>query len=84
MTIHREESLEQDAHGAARMPTPDEIAQMTAEEAMLAGAAVDGVQIVHRRDRYPIPGTRAERRAEWAVSSAFIISFLAAIAFVHA
>jgi ubiquinol-cytochrome c reductase iron-sulfur subunit len=49
---------------------------------MFAGANQDGVQIVHRRDRFPIPGTKAEKRAELAVSLAFGISFLAAIAFI--
>jgi len=67
-----------------RMPTTDELDVMTAEEAMFAGATQDGVHIVHRRDRFPIPGSKAEKRAELAVSVAFGISFLAAIAFIVA
>jgi ubiquinol-cytochrome c reductase iron-sulfur subunit len=63
-------------------PTVDDLAGMTAEEAMIAGATQDGVEIVHRRDRFPIPGSRAERRAERAVAAAFAISFLAAVGFV--
>ena len=38
---------------------------------MLAGAETDGVHIVHRRDRFPIRGTKAEKRAERGVALAF-------------
>jgi hypothetical protein len=44
-------------------PSEEQIRQMTPEEAMIAGAAVDGVYIVHHRDRFPIRGTKAEKRA---------------------
>ena len=63
-------------------PTADELRNMTPEEAMLAGAEVDGVHIVHRRDRFPIRGTKAEKRAERGVALAFAVSGLAGIAFV--
>jgi ubiquinol-cytochrome c reductase iron-sulfur subunit len=62
--------------------TPDEIGELTAEEAMIVGAEADGIQIVHRRDRFPVPGTKAEKRAERAVSACFAISFLAAVGFI--
>ena len=39
-------------------PDVDELAAMTQEEQMIMGAAVEGVYIVHRRNRFPIPGTR--------------------------
>ena len=68
--------------GTPTGPTEEEIRQMTPEEAMLAGAEVDGVHIVHRRDRFPIRGTRAEKRAERGVALAFTISALAGVAFV--
>ncbi len=58
------------AIGLGQPPTEDELRQMTPEEAMVAGAEVDGVHIVHRRERFPIPGTKAERRVERAVASA--------------
>jgi ubiquinol-cytochrome c reductase iron-sulfur subunit len=57
---------------------------MTPEEAMRAGADVDGVHIVHRRDRFPVPGTNAEKRAERGVALAFMISGLAGIGFIVA
>ena len=48
-----------DAHAEPVVPTVAEIAAMNDEEAMIAGAAVDGVYIEHRRQRFPVPGTNA-------------------------
>ena len=55
---------------------------MTPEEAMIAGARVDGVHIVHRRDRFPVRGTNAEKRAERTVAFWFVLSGLGGIAFI--
>jgi ubiquinol-cytochrome c reductase iron-sulfur subunit len=63
-------------------PSEEQIRQMTPEEAMIAGAASDGVYISHRRDRFPIRGTKAEKRAERGVALAFTISALAGVAFI--
>ncbi|HLY33649.1 MAG TPA: Rieske 2Fe-2S domain-containing protein [Jatrophihabitantaceae bacterium] len=65
-------------------PTLDELREMTPEEQMIAGAATDGVYVVHRRDRFPIPGTNAEKRAERAVALCFVIAALAGVGFVVA
>ena len=62
----------------------DDLREMTPEEAMLAGAEADDVHIVHRRDRFPIRGTRAEKRAERAVAASFTVSALAGIGFIVA
>ncbi len=64
--------------------TADDIRKMTPEEAMLAGSEADGVHIVHRRDRFPIRGTKAEKRAERAVALTFAISALAGLGFIVA
>lgn len=69
-------------HGEASGPTVEELRQMTPEERMIAAAAHDGVYIVHRRDRFPIKGTKAEKRAERAVAACFGISALAGVAFI--
>ena len=69
-------------HSTTNVPGPDELREMSTEEAMLAGAEADGVHIVHRRQRFPIPGTRAERRAELGVSFMFGLAGLAGIAFI--
>jgi ubiquinol-cytochrome c reductase iron-sulfur subunit len=45
------------------------------------GSELDGVRIVHRRERFPVPGSKAERRAERAVALCFVIAFLGALAF---
>jgi len=71
-------------HGDAVVPDADELLTMTTEEQMIIGAASQGVHIVHRRNRFPIPGTKAEKRAERAVSAFFIIAALAGIGFIVA
>jgi ubiquinol-cytochrome c reductase iron-sulfur subunit len=60
----------------------EELRQMTPEEVMLAGAEADGVHIVHRRERFPVPGTKAEKRAERAVAAAFVIAALGGVGFI--
>lgn len=62
--------------------SPEELAELSTEEAMIVGAEADGVYIVHRRERFPIAGTRAERRAERTIAAVFLIGFLAAVAFI--
>ncbi|MCW2539745.1 MAG: Rieske (2Fe-2S) protein [Frankiales bacterium] len=64
------------------VPSADELAEMSTEEAMILGAEADGVHIVHRRERFPIAGTRAERRAERIIALTFLIGFLAAVGFI--
>jgi ubiquinol-cytochrome c reductase iron-sulfur subunit len=64
--------------------TSDELRAMSPEEQMLAGAEADGVHVVHRRNRFPIPGTKAEKRAERGVALCFLISALAGVGFVVA
>jgi ubiquinol-cytochrome c reductase iron-sulfur subunit len=51
---------------------------------MLAGTEADDVHVVHRRDRFPIRGTKAEKRAERGVALAFTISALGGVGFIVA
>jgi ubiquinol-cytochrome c reductase iron-sulfur subunit len=69
-------------HTPSDGPSAEELRNMTPEEVMLAGSEADGVHIIHRRDRFPVRGTRAEKRAERAVALAFAISGLSGVAFV--
>jgi len=69
-------------HDVAEPPTAEEIRAMTPEEAMIAGAEVDGIHIVHRRQRFPVRGTKAEKRAERAVAATFTLSGLCGLAFI--
>ncbi|MGI8665498.1 MAG: cytochrome bc1 complex Rieske iron-sulfur subunit [Jatrophihabitans sp.] len=62
--------------------TVEQAAELSNEEAMIAGAEVDGVYIVHRRERFPIAGTRGEQRAERTIAAVFLIGFLAALGFI--
>jgi ubiquinol-cytochrome c reductase iron-sulfur subunit len=72
------------SHPQGAGPSPDELREMSTEEAMLAGSEADDVHIVHRRDRFPIRGTRAEKRAERGVAIAFVIAALAGVGFIVA
>jgi ubiquinol-cytochrome c reductase iron-sulfur subunit len=69
-------------HGTAQRHTADELRAMTPEERMIAGAETDDIHIVHRRDRFPIRGTKAEKRAERGVAGCFIVAALAGVAFI--
>jgi ubiquinol-cytochrome c reductase iron-sulfur subunit len=60
----------------------EEILELTPEQRMIAAAEADGIHIVHRRERFPIPGTKAEKRAERAVSTLFLLSAAAGVAFI--
>jgi ubiquinol-cytochrome c reductase iron-sulfur subunit len=56
--------------------TPDQLATLAAN--------LDDVEIVHNARKFPIPGTRAEKRAERAVALWFVISALSGLAFLLA
>ena len=60
----------------------EEYRQLSLEEQAAEATELDGVQIVHRRERFPIPGTKGEKRAERAVAACFVLAFLGALAFV--
>ncbi|MDQ6936366.1 MAG: Rieske (2Fe-2S) protein [Actinomycetota bacterium] len=69
-------------HAAPDVPTVAELAEMDTEQAMIAGATADGVFVEHRRNRFPVPGTKTEKRAEMVVAGMFFSAFLAMVAFV--
>ena len=71
-------------HGTPKPLTAAEIREMTPEEATIAAAEADGIHIVHRRNRFPIPGTKAEKRSERAVALTFLISAASGIGFIVA
>jgi len=47
-----------------------------------AGAEADGVEIVHYRQRYVVPGTKLERRAERKVAFWLLMAFVGGIGFL--
>jgi ubiquinol-cytochrome c reductase iron-sulfur subunit len=60
----------------------EEYRRLSLEEQAAEATELDGVRIVHRRERFPIPGTKGEKRAERAVAACFLLAFLGALAFV--
>ncbi len=59
-------------------------AQLTRFDLVREGARRDGVEIVHYAPRFPVRGTRAERRIERAIAMMFMLSGLAGTVFVVA
>lgn len=45
-------------------PTDEQLASMSREELLALGGKLDGVDIIFKEDRWPVEGTRAEKRAE--------------------
>nr|BFF00587.1 hypothetical protein GCM10020241_22620 [Streptoalloteichus tenebrarius] len=64
------------------LPGEAELADMSRDDLVKLGTNLDGVELVHYADRWPVKGTRAERRAERGVAAWFILSGLAGLAFV--
>jgi ubiquinol-cytochrome c reductase iron-sulfur subunit len=56
--------------------------EVTRFDLVREGARRDGVEIVHYEPRFPIPGTKAERRVERTVAMLFLLAGGAATAFL--
>jgi ubiquinol-cytochrome c reductase iron-sulfur subunit len=65
-------------------PTEAELAEMNRDQLVKLGTALDGVELVHYPTPWPVPGTRAEKRAERLVALWFGIAAVAGLAFVVA
>jgi ubiquinol-cytochrome c reductase iron-sulfur subunit len=59
-----------------------DLAEMSREEKVRLGLALDDVELAEYRDRWPVKGTRAERRAERFTAAWFALAGLSALAFV--
>jgi ubiquinol-cytochrome c reductase iron-sulfur subunit len=71
MSDERDDIKGTDAPGHAGVPgqpTDAELAKMSREELLELGGKLDGVEIVYKEPRWPVPGTKAEKRAERAVA----------------
>ena len=62
----------------------DELERMSQPQLARLAAELDDVDVVHNQDPWPVPGTRAERRAAQSVVLWFLISALSALAFLLA
>ncbi len=51
-----------------KVPNEQELSEMSRDELVKLGTALDGVEILYREPRWPVSGTRAEKRAERRVA----------------
>ena len=61
-------------------PTDAELAEMSNEELLDLGGKLDGVDIVFKESRWPVDGTRAEKRAERTVALWLLLGGLMGLA----
>ena len=65
---------------APGQPTDAELAEMTQEQLVELGGRLDGVETVYKEPRWPVPGTKAEKRAERSVASWLMLGGVAGLA----
>ncbi|MFC5993413.1 ubiquinol-cytochrome c reductase iron-sulfur subunit [Pseudonocardia hispaniensis] len=61
-----------------------ELEGMSPEQLARLAAELDDVEVVHNTRKFPVPGTRAEKRAERTVAAWFALSALSGLAFIVA
>ncbi|MCV7225055.1 cytochrome bc1 complex Rieske iron-sulfur subunit [Mycolicibacterium komossense] len=61
-------------------PTDEQLAAMSREELLTLGGKLDGVDIVFKDPRWPVEGTKAEKRAERSVSFWLLLGGLSGLA----
>ena len=69
-----------DAGNEPRRPSEAELATMSREELVALGGRIDGVETVFKENRWPVEGTRAEKRAERTVAYWLLFGGLAGLA----
>ena len=65
-------------------PTDEQLAAMSTEELVTLGGRIDGVETVLKEPRWPVEGTRAEKRAERGVASWLLLGGVMGLALVGA
>jgi ubiquinol-cytochrome c reductase iron-sulfur subunit len=61
-------------------PTDEQLASMSREELLALGGKLDGVDIVFKEPRWPVEGTKAEKRAERTVAYWLLLGGIAGLA----
>jgi ubiquinol-cytochrome c reductase iron-sulfur subunit len=61
-------------------PTDAELGVMSREQLVELGGKIDGVDTVYKQDRWPVPGLKAEKRAERAVAYWLLLGGLSGLA----
>src|SRR5947209_15447920 len=72
------------AHGTSTVDFDPADPELTRFDLVREGARRDGVQIVHYRPKFPVPGTKQEKRVERTIAFLFALTFVAGIGFVAA
>ncbi|MFT3661948.1 MAG: ubiquinol-cytochrome c reductase iron-sulfur subunit [Gordonia sp. (in: high G+C Gram-positive bacteria)] len=62
------------------VPSDDQLDAMSRDELVKLGTNLDDVDIIYREPRFPVEGTKAEKRAERIVALWFVLSGLFALA----
>ncbi|MFP5020599.1 cytochrome bc1 complex Rieske iron-sulfur subunit [Pseudonocardia phyllosphaerae] len=70
--------------GSGKRPTQAELDAMSPDELARLAGELDDVDVVHNTPKFPIEGTRAEKRAERSVALWFVISALSGLGFIVA
>jgi ubiquinol-cytochrome c reductase iron-sulfur subunit len=68
--------------GQRRSPSDANLSTLSRDELVQLGLAADGVTLAHREDPFPVPDTRAEKRAERKVAWWFIVAALTGLGFL--
>jgi ubiquinol-cytochrome c reductase iron-sulfur subunit len=63
-----------------KVPDDRELAEMSRDELVKLGTGLDGVEVIYREPRWPVAGTRAEKRAERRVASWLLLGGFSALA----
>ncbi|MGU3502845.1 cytochrome bc1 complex Rieske iron-sulfur subunit [Mycobacterium sp. C31M] len=61
-------------------PTDAELAEMSREELLALGGKLDGVEIVYKEPRWPVEGTKAEKRASRTVAYWLLLGGISGLA----
>jgi ubiquinol-cytochrome c reductase iron-sulfur subunit len=69
-----------DHAGVPGMPTDAELAKMSRAELVTLGGRIDGVETVFKEARWPVEGTKAEKRAERSVARWLLFGGLSGLA----
>ncbi len=67
-------------HSEFKRPTDAELAEMSQEELVELAGRIDGVETIFKEPRWPIEGTKAEKRAERVVAYWMILGGVAGLA----
>jgi ubiquinol-cytochrome c reductase iron-sulfur subunit len=63
-----------------QLPTDEQLAAMSREELVTLGGKIDGVDTVFKEPRWPVEGTRAEKRAERTVAYWLLLAGVSGLA----